>query len=394
MLQLTRLPQQVSYFLRGTKQFFHYRHHLVFCWTLVLILICQDKATLCGLARFGPKHLCEWHIRRFLSASYWSIRLVLWWFVDALLAVLPPPQDGVVRLIGDGTYKGKTGQKNPLAKKGRIRAPGPYLFGIHIIILMLHWDNFRIPIDFEIVKKKDSPGYKKPNALFRWMLVRFKKPVWATRVIVLADAEFAAKETLNLIKRRGYFFVMSMARTWKFEDDRSLKHLVRHLPRKHYQKIWIKAPDGRRRVYWIFTKSACLRHLGDVTIVLSKKRRNDGPNNTIILVTNLPNVSGRQVVMLYTGRWNVELLIKELKGVTGLGQAQVTKDAKRVERSIALSLMAYLLLIKFCWRDIPQNGAWSAFQLKRNFAFDITKKQLVHSFQLKLRKLQKHRLVA
>ena len=100
------------------------------------------------------------------------------------------------------------------------------------------------------------------------------------------------------------------------------------------------------------------------------------------------------MVMRYADRWNIELLIKELKGATGLGQAQVTKDAKRVERSVALSLMAYLMLIKFRWQDIPQNGPWSAFELKRNFAFDITKKQLIHSFELKLRNIQKQRLAA
>ncbi len=46
---------------------------------------------------------------------------------------------------------------------------------------------------------------------------------------------------------------------------------------------------------------------------------NDGPKHTKILVTNLPNVTVRQVIALYARRWEVELLIKELKGVTGLG---------------------------------------------------------------------------
>ena len=185
MLKLSHLPDQVRYFLRGTHQFFRYRHHLVFCWSLVLILVCQEKATLCGLARLGPKHICEWHLRRFLCASYWGAHVVLWYMADALISVLPPPCDGVLYLIGDGTYKGKTGKKHPLAKKGRIRSGTPYLFGIQIIICMLHWDTYRIPIDFEIVRKKDTDGYKKPNALFRDMLKRFRKPAWATRTRVI-----------------------------------------------------------------------------------------------------------------------------------------------------------------------------------------------------------------
>ena len=394
MPHLTILPQSVMYFLRGTRQFFHSRHHLVFCWTLVLILVCPGKATLCGLARLGPAHICEWHLRRFLYASYWCVRLVLWWFVDAVLAVLPPPEDGVVYAIVDKTGKDKTGTKHPLTKKGRIRTKGPYLFGMQIVFLILHWGNYRIPIDFERVRNTEATGYRSPNALLRTMLCRFRRPAWATKVIVLADAEFPSKETLTLIKKRGDFFVMSLPRTWKFADDRALSDLVKHLPRSCYRKTWITRSDGRRRVYWVYRKHAGLRHVGDVTIVLSKQRRNDGPSATIIIVTNLPHVTSRDVVALYTRRWTVELFIKEVKGVVGLGQAQVTKDPQRVERSVALSLMAYLLLIKCRAKDIPEHGPWSAFALKRNFAWEVARQQLEHSFSLRLRKHRRMREAA
>jgi len=39
MPPLTRMPPQVGYFLRGTQQFFRFRHQWVFCWSLVLLLI-------------------------------------------------------------------------------------------------------------------------------------------------------------------------------------------------------------------------------------------------------------------------------------------------------------------------------------------------------------------
>ena len=82
---------------------------------------------------------------------------------------------------------------------------------------------------------------------------------------------------------------------------------------------------GRRRTYWTYTKRACLRHIGDVTILLSKQRHNDGPKQTKILVTNLPAVTARQVVDVYRRRWLVELLIKELKGATGLDSIKSLK---------------------------------------------------------------------
>jgi hypothetical protein len=41
----------------------------------------------------------------------------------------------------------------------------------------------------------------------------------------------------------------------------------------------------------------------------------------------------------------VELCFKELKGAMGLGQPQVTKEAARVERSVAVALMDYVVLL-------------------------------------------------
>ncbi len=103
----------------------------------------------------------------------------------------------------------------------------------------------------------------------------------------------------------------------------------------------------RRRTLWVYAKRTRLRHLGDVTVVLSKCRRHQGPKQTKILVTNLPEtVTAREVVGVYVRRWWVELLFRELSGVVGLGQHQVTNKTDRVERSVAVAIRASLLLLK------------------------------------------------
>jgi hypothetical protein len=377
MLRFTRLPTPIVNWLQVLRPMFRHRHHLVFCWFLVCQAVYQEKATVKGLARLTPRHIAEWHLRRLLTAAYWNWRVLLGWFADQVITTLPPPQDGVCYLVVDSTLKDKTGQKHPLAKKGRLNEYTPYIFGLHMVVVMRHWGNYRIPVDFEVVRRKDQPHYRSENQLFRWMLVRFRRPAWAEMVVVVADAAFASKANLQLIQRRGYFFVMALARTWCFENGRALKDLVAHLPKKRYRRCGVPLDEpGRRRTYWTYTKLACLRHIGDVTIVLSKQRRNDGPNATKILVTNLPAVTARQVIDVYRRRWAVELLIKELKGATGLGQHQVTKDPQRVERSIAIAVMAYLMIVKFRAQDIPERGSWSIFTLKRNFTWQLAQAQL------------------
>jgi hypothetical protein len=157
MLQFTRLPKPVANWLHVLRPMFHHRHHLVFCWLLVCQAIYQEKATIKGLARLAPRHIAEWHLRRLLTATYWNWRVLLWWFADQVIATLPAPEDGVCYLVVDSTLKDKTGQKHPLAKKGRLNEYAPYIFGLHIVVVMLQWGNYRIPVDFEIVRRKAHP---------------------------------------------------------------------------------------------------------------------------------------------------------------------------------------------------------------------------------------------
>jgi hypothetical protein len=81
-------------------------------------------------------------------------------------------------------------------------------------------------------------------------------------------------------------------------------------------------------------RHAALHQLGDVTIVLAKKRRNVGPNRVKIIVTNLLDVSASAAISPYAVRWHVERTTQERKGGLHVGWMQVSQDAERVERSV------------------------------------------------------------
>jgi hypothetical protein len=146
----------------------------------------------------------------------------------------------------------------------------------------------------------------------------------------------------------------------------------------HYRSVRVPlvAPSARRRGFWTFAKRAELRQVGDVAVVLSRRRHHDSPRHTKLLVTNLPQATAHLTVALYLRRWPVELCIKELKGVVGLGQHQVTKDAARVERSVAVAVMASLLLLRLRTKQIKPGRSWSAFTLKQELAWDWSARQL------------------
>ena len=70
-------------------------------------------------------------------------------------------------------------------------------------------------------------------------------------------------------------------------------------------------------------------------------------------------------------RWGIEVTIKELKSGLHLGQMQVTKESERVGRSVALSVLASLLLLRLYGCDEALTQAWSLFKRKERFIGEV-----------------------
>ncbi len=125
-------------------------------------------------------------------------------------------------------------------------------------------------------------------------------------------------------------------------------------------------------------------------MVLSKKRRNAGPKHVRLFVTNLDDVKARTVLSLYAWRWGVEITIKELKSGLHVGQMQVTRDADRVARSVALSVCAYLLLVRLYGRENTSGQPWSLFRLKQRFHAELMQEQIDRTERKWKRKIKQY----
>ena len=378
MIRMTRMPEEGTRLLAPLKSSFSSRPYLVCCWLLVAHLVCFGQATVQGLARYTPRHVAAWQLRRRLAAGRWQWARVLEWLVSEALAAFPPPKAGVLYLVVASTLKNKRSKKNPLAKKGRLNEYAPYTFGLHVVIRLAQWAVYRVPLAFGLVKPKGSPGSQAETALLREMRPEVLLPAWGKQVRVVADAAYPSRANLQAIQARHGFFVLAFPRPWKLATGQYLRDLVTPLPVHHYRQVRLSlvVPSARRRVFWTFANRAQLRQVGDVTVVLSRRRRNDGPKHTKLLVTNLPQATAQVTVACYLRRWPVELGSKELKGVVGLGQHQVTKAAARVERSVAGALMAYLRLLRLRAKQIQPGNSWSAVTLKQGLAWEWGARQV------------------
>jgi hypothetical protein len=333
-----------------------------------------------------------------LYATYLNINLLVSWFALEAIKSFPAPEDGVVYAVGDSSEKNKRSKKNPTVQKGSKGKNKPFFWGVRFVVVALCWNVYRIPVAFRIILPKKHKNYKNENKLFREMISDLILPEWAQTVIVLGDCAYGSIDNIQLIQKmdkerhenRRWFFVFSLAITWKRTNGKSIKNFVTHLPRSLFKRTWIKHTfqQGRRKTFWIFSKDMSLNHIGDVTIVLSKNRRNVGPKNTKIIVTNLPMASARDVISVYQRRWPIEIIFKELKSGLGLGEHQVTKEEKRVENSFGIAIISYLFLLIVNKEHIRPNKPWGIFQIQEKFRLKVITHQIRHSMNLEINRLK------
>jgi Transposase DDE domain len=393
-MHLTRIPQRVSNLLAPLAACFpcpQGHHFRIFCWLLVSLLVIEGGATLTALTRLMPRSLAYWTVLRMLRSGYWDATTLVTELGLTTLRSLPPPADGVLHLTGDLTVLTKTGEQQPLARKTRLNEYGPYLFGQSLVLLIAQWGRCRIPVAARVVDPKIA-GHQ--NILFRQMLDELVPPSWATQVIVEADAAFAAQATLQLIQQKGWGYVFGLARTWKLNDGTALRQLARHTPKSCYRRVASYKPDRRRQDYWVFRRPASVRHLGDVTILLSKRRHNDGPKQIKLIVTNLKEAKTGDILSYQARRWGIEVTFKELKSGLHWGQMQVTKQPERVRHALLLPVLAYLLLLRLYGRELSPTEGFTFWQLKRRFLEDLYQEQQNRSDRRWQKKLDQSRAAA
>ena len=398
MIKITYLPLFVTLLFRGMPGMWKDRHRLILCWLVVMQALFPGRKTLAELARWTPAQVTAWRFRRLLNAAYWDVHVVVEWGAQEALHTLPPPQDGILYVVGDGSEKPKRGKKNPLTQKGRKGTNKPWFFAVRFALLIVNWDTYRLPVAFRPIRPKTHPQYRKENDLFRDMVKGFVPPRWAHTIVVEGDAGYGSQDNMNMVierdqtdTERRWGFVFAIARTWKTAEAKAIKDLVTHLPKTYYKRTWVPGLPGskRRKTYWLYSKRLCLCHVGDVTVVLSKKGRNVGPKHTKILVTNLAEWTPRQVVSCYQRRWPVEQINRELKSDLGMGEHQVSGHEERIEKSFGIAVMAYLFLIRACHEEIVPGQSWRIPQLQYAFRLRVITNQVEHNVKTELGRARK-----
>jgi hypothetical protein len=109
---------------------------------------------------------------------------------------------------------------------------------------------------------------------------------------------------------------------------------------------WRVGPKTKPRVYYAYQEKQEVRSVGCVQLVFSTMKPNleqATPDDVKILMTNAVGMSVREVIELYSLRWQIELFFKELKSTLGLAQYSF-KDFRAVKAWVDVAITTVLFL--------------------------------------------------
>jgi DDE family transposase len=187
------------------------------------------------------------------------------------------------------------------------------------------------------------------------------------KVTVIGDTAYDAEVVQQACAERGYTWIMpanpervyqgvrgqrlklrSRLQDWTSLSLATIRLRASTGQYAAYRRLskWRIGPKQKPRVYYAYQEKLEVRSVGRVQLVFSTTKPNPAaatPDDVKILMTNATQLSLRSVIELYSLRWQIELLFKELKSTLGFGQYRFQSFAAvRAWAELAVTTVLFL----------------------------------------------------
>jgi len=186
-------------------------------------------------------------------------------------------------------------------------------------------------------------------------------------VVVIGDTAYDAEVIRDACDARGYVWIFPANPERVYEGTKGRRPQLRSRL-KDWQRLslstirlrasmgeyakyrrlsrWRVGPKMKPRVYYAYQEIREVRRVGRVQLVFSTMKPSLSkatPDDVKILMTNARNLSVRDVIELYSLRWQIELFFKELKSTLGFSQYSFQNfRAVRAWVEIAIATVLFL----------------------------------------------------
>jgi hypothetical protein len=189
----------------------------------------------------------------------------------------------------------------------------------------------------------------------------------AARVVVLGDAAYDARDVHEACAARGYTWIVpcnpervpagptgqrpkvrSLLKDWQTWSRQTHRLAPARGEYAVYRRLSPHrvGPKARPRAYYAHQERRRVHSVGEVRLVSSTAQKGlkaATADDVKILMTNDLGLEARDVIELYSLRWRIELMFKELKSTLGFHQYR-SRAFAAVEGWVELALTAFLYL--------------------------------------------------
>lgn len=304
-------------------------------------LICQNKyATATGLSALSAGEFAHDKVTRFLGQANFNAK-TLWEYVKPSIRQKEAP--GGVLILDDSIEEKPYTDENEINGWHYSHAKGQVLKGINILTCMVRYDDFSVPVGYELIKKdisycdiKTRKHRRKSsvtkNELFRGLIdqavknkVRFD--------YILADNWFGSKANMAHIHNDlQKSFVIGI------KSNRTLALSENDANNGRYQPVSaLELEENIAHTVW-------LKGLDFPVRLLKKVFKNEnGSTGTLYLVSNDMTSSAERLYEVYQKRWRIEEYHKSIKQNASLTKSP-TRTVKTQSNHIFAAIISYCKL--------------------------------------------------
>jgi hypothetical protein len=197
-----------------------------------------------------------------------------------------------------------------------------------------------------------------------------------SRVVVVGDTAFEAKQVRQACGRRGWSWVVPLNPERRLAGQKprpKVRSLYRQLNAADFRQVSFRLDQGelaplarvspkrsksskQQRTYWVHQRTAAVHNVGTVALLFSTKINPGMPGGLKVqkvLISNAVAATTEELLGWYSLRWQIELFFKEMKSELGMCQYKLG-PFHRVEGWVNLSVLAYCYLEWYRWQKEQQ----------------------------------------
>ncbi len=367
MFLIDRIPRTLKGFFNPLRSLFEKRQWPHFWGFVLAMCIANGRRNVKNIYNFLRSRTWRQRLNDFLCNSPWDSKEVLQKAAKTVLWQMNPKRGELLELIIDGSKNRKRGSTMEGTFWFFDHVAKTSILGHKFVIATLRFRGITIPwevqlylpIDFCLSEAGQELGvpFQTQNEIAAEIISSFPKQLARFfHVRVLFDSGFLNRVVVKACKKQDFRYVSTAnVNRCFFPENYQKKRIVGSygpgVIRYEGREIRIPGYRGQQR-FRVAERCGKMNKIGHVKAVFSKRVSD---NSFLTLVTDDFSLSARDVVIAYKSRWSVEVLLKNLKQVLGLGDYQ-TGYYEGVVNHLRLSCIAHLLLTHLGLKGLSQKS--------------------------------------